>query len=177
MTVLSDFVNGIVSLPEFIPYVFQVMSLLLEMHKNEIPSSYMALFPHLLQPVLWERTGNIPPLVRLLQAYLERGASTIASAAADKIVSAWGRVGVWAWGHGHLSFQTVRSSSKQLGCAQFGAYIQRQTNTVNVDFWVLFYYMDKMNSRLLVFLSAKMKNFCKQVNFHSFPVLFASLCV
>lgn len=47
----------------------------------------MALFPHLLQPVLWERTGNIPPLVRLLQAYLERGANTIASAAADKIVS------------------------------------------------------------------------------------------
>lgn len=80
-------VNVIVSLLEFIPYVFQVMSLLLEMHKNEIPSSYMALFPHLLQPVLWERTGNIPPLVRLLQAYLERGASTIASAAADKIVS------------------------------------------------------------------------------------------
>ncbi|XP_010190560.1 PREDICTED: exportin-2 isoform X2 [Mesitornis unicolor] len=70
---------------EFIPYVFQVMSLLLEMHKNEIPSSYMALFPHLLQPVLWERTGNIPPLVRLLQAYLERGANTIASVAADKI--------------------------------------------------------------------------------------------
>ncbi|EMP35747.1 Exportin-2 [Chelonia mydas] len=70
---------------EFIPYVFQVMSLLLEMHKNDIPSSYMALFPHLLQPVLWERTGNIPPLVRLLQAYLEKGANTIASAAADKI--------------------------------------------------------------------------------------------
>lgn len=70
---------------EFIPYVFQVMSLLLEMHKNDIPSSYMALFPHLLQPVLWERSGNIPPLVRLLQAYLERGANTIASAAADKI--------------------------------------------------------------------------------------------
>uniref|UniRef100_A0A6I8MZ53 Exportin-2 n=1 Tax=Ornithorhynchus anatinus TaxID=9258 RepID=A0A6I8MZ53_ORNAN len=70
---------------EFIPYVFQVMSLLLETHKNDIPSSYMALFPHLLQPVLWERTGNIPPLVRLLQAYLERGSNTIASVAADKI--------------------------------------------------------------------------------------------
>lgn len=73
---------------EFIPYVFQVMSLLLETHKNDIPSSYMALFPHLLQPVLWERTGNIPALVRLLQAFLERGSNTIASAAADKIVSA-----------------------------------------------------------------------------------------
>ncbi|XP_006881683.1 PREDICTED: exportin-2 isoform X2 [Elephantulus edwardii] len=70
---------------EFIPYVFQVMSLLLETHKNDIPSSYMALFPHLLQPVLWERTGNIPALVRLLQAFLERGSSTIATAAADKI--------------------------------------------------------------------------------------------
>ncbi|XP_043944905.1 exportin-2 [Protopterus annectens] len=70
---------------EFIPYVFQVMSLLLEMHTSDIPLSYMSLFPHLLQPVLWERTGNIPPLVRLLQAYLERGANTITSTAADKI--------------------------------------------------------------------------------------------
>lgn len=71
---------------EFLPYVFQVMSLLLEIHSNSIPSSYMALFPHLLQPVLWERTGNIPPLVRLLQAYLEKGGASIAGSAADKIV-------------------------------------------------------------------------------------------
>uniref|UniRef100_A0A3Q0SLW7 Exportin-2 n=1 Tax=Amphilophus citrinellus TaxID=61819 RepID=A0A3Q0SLW7_AMPCI len=70
---------------EFLPYVFQVMSLLLEIHSNSIPASYMALFPHLLQPVLWERTGNIPPLVRLLQAYLEKGGATIANSAADKI--------------------------------------------------------------------------------------------
>lgn len=75
------------SLAEFLPYVFQVMSLLLEIHSDSIPSSYMALFPHLLQPVLWERTGNIPPLVRLLQAFLEKGASSISSSAADKIVS------------------------------------------------------------------------------------------
>uniref|UniRef100_H0W8W7 Exportin-2 n=1 Tax=Cavia porcellus TaxID=10141 RepID=H0W8W7_CAVPO len=66
---------------EFILYVFQVMSLLLETHKNDIPSSYMALFLHLLQPVLWERTGNIPALVRLLQAFLERSSNTTASAA------------------------------------------------------------------------------------------------
>ncbi|TWW62129.1 Exportin-2 [Takifugu flavidus] len=70
---------------EFLPYVFQVMSLLLEIHSDSIPASYMALFPHLLQPVLWERTGNIPPLVRLLQAFLEKGASSISSSAADKI--------------------------------------------------------------------------------------------
>uniref|UniRef100_A0A3Q2FGW3 Exportin-2 n=1 Tax=Cyprinodon variegatus TaxID=28743 RepID=A0A3Q2FGW3_CYPVA len=70
---------------EFLPYVFQVMSLLLEIHSNSIPASYMALFPHLLQPILWERTGNIPPLVRLLQAYLEKGGAAIATSAADKI--------------------------------------------------------------------------------------------
>lgn len=101
------------SLPEFIPYVFQVMSLLLEMHKNEIPSSYMALFPHLLQPVLWERTGNIPPLVRLLQAFLERGASTIASAAADKIVSACPGSQP-ASTRAELSLHTISNCSKQL---------------------------------------------------------------
>ncbi|XP_039590825.1 exportin-2 [Polypterus senegalus] len=71
---------------EFVPYVFQVMSLLLEMHtSSEVPASYMVLFPHLLQPVLWERAGNIPPLVRLLQAYLHKGGVTIANVAADKI--------------------------------------------------------------------------------------------
>lgn len=63
------------------------MSLLLEIHSNSIPSSYMALFPHLLQPVLWERSGNIPPLVRLLQAYLQKGGACIANTSADKIVS------------------------------------------------------------------------------------------
>uniref|UniRef100_A0A3Q3JW21 Exportin-2 n=1 Tax=Monopterus albus TaxID=43700 RepID=A0A3Q3JW21_MONAL len=68
---------------EFLPYLFQVMSLLLELYSGSVP--YMALFPHLLQPVLWERTGNIPPLVRLLQAYLEKGSATIASSATDKI--------------------------------------------------------------------------------------------
>jgi len=37
----------------------------------------MALFPHLLAPALWERPGNIPPLVRLIQAYIEKGAKQI----------------------------------------------------------------------------------------------------
>ena len=66
-----------VSSTEFIPYVFQILSLLLEMHTDSIPDPYMALFPHLLLPVLWERPGNIPPLVRLLQAFIERGSKQI----------------------------------------------------------------------------------------------------
>nr|XP_006818921.1 PREDICTED: exportin-2-like [Saccoglossus kowalevskii] len=67
---------------EFMPYVFQIMSMMLEMH-SDVPEAYMALFPHLLVPVLWERFGNIPALVRLLQAFIEKGADTIA--AADKV--------------------------------------------------------------------------------------------
>lgn len=62
---------------EFIPYVFQVLSLLLELHDSEVPEPYMALFPCLLVPVLWERPGNIHPLVRLLQAYIAKGANRI----------------------------------------------------------------------------------------------------
>merc|ERR1712050_27561 len=44
---------------EFIPYVFQIMSLLLEMHKTSVPEPYMQLLPFLITPVLWERPGNI----------------------------------------------------------------------------------------------------------------------
>ena len=50
------------------------------MHTDSVPAPYMALFPHLLMPVLWERMGNIPPLVRLLQAYVEKGAKQIEAA-------------------------------------------------------------------------------------------------
>lgn len=42
---------------EFLPYVFQVLSLLLEI-RHEIPEPYMELFPLLLSTVLWERNGT-----------------------------------------------------------------------------------------------------------------------
>uniref|UniRef100_A0A5S6QFA0 Exportin-2 n=1 Tax=Trichuris muris TaxID=70415 RepID=A0A5S6QFA0_TRIMR len=58
---------------DFVPYVFQVLSLMLNMRvgKGEgIPEAYMALYPFILQPCLWERRGYVPALVRLLEAYL-----------------------------------------------------------------------------------------------------------
>jgi len=56
---------------EFIPYVFQLLSLLLESHKNQsIPESYKILLPPLLQPPLWESRGNIPALIKYLKAFL-----------------------------------------------------------------------------------------------------------
>ena len=48
----------------------QVLSLMLELQNQTIPSQYMALFPFLLTPLLWERPGSIPPLTRLIQAFI-----------------------------------------------------------------------------------------------------------
>ena len=64
---------------EFVPYVFQILSLLLELHEGEasVPDPYMALFPHLLVPLLWERPANIHPLVRLLQAFIQTGSHQV----------------------------------------------------------------------------------------------------
>lgn len=65
---------------EFIPYVFQILALLLELQTNQnIPETYMALFPCLLSPVLFERQANIHPLNRLLQAFISHGSHQIAA--------------------------------------------------------------------------------------------------
>ena len=63
---------------EFVPYCFQIMSLMLELHSTgSVPGPYMALFSFLLVPLLWERPANIHPLVRLLQAFISRGPSQV----------------------------------------------------------------------------------------------------
>ncbi len=54
------------------------MAMLLElMPSSTLTPAYVALFSSLLSPALWERQGNIPALVRLLQAYLLKGAPQI----------------------------------------------------------------------------------------------------
>ncbi|XP_045624076.1 exportin-2 isoform X1 [Procambarus clarkii] len=55
-----------------IPYVFQIISLLLERQNSEVPEAYLSLLPFLVMPVLWERPGYVAPMVRLLQAYIEK---------------------------------------------------------------------------------------------------------
>lgn len=60
------------------------MALLLELQTGpDVPESYMALFPCLLAPVLFEKKGNIHPLNRLLQAFVRHGAHQVI--AQDKI--------------------------------------------------------------------------------------------
>lgn len=64
-------------LQEFHPYVFQIFSQLIELRPSPLPGMYMALFQPLLTPVLWERPGNIPALVRLVRAYLAKAVQQI----------------------------------------------------------------------------------------------------
>lgn len=58
---------------EFTPYVFQMLSLLLELHSETgVPEVYTALYPCLLSPLLWDRPGNVRPLVRLLLSFVRK---------------------------------------------------------------------------------------------------------
>ncbi|KOC66626.1 Exportin-2 [Habropoda laboriosa] len=69
---------------EFLPYVFQILALLLELRTTQdIPEAYLALFPCLLSSVLFERQANIHPLNRLLRAFISHSAHHII--AQDKI--------------------------------------------------------------------------------------------
>jgi exportin-2 (importin alpha re-exporter) len=65
---------------EFTPYVFQLLAQLLEFRPEGtgLGDAYSSLFPPLLSPAIWEKKGNIPALVRLLQAYLKKAARELA---------------------------------------------------------------------------------------------------
>lgn len=65
--------------PEFVPYVFQLMSQMLELHASDVPADYRTLLPFLLQPASWQQKGSIPGLVRLLKAFLKRDGRQMAA--------------------------------------------------------------------------------------------------
>lgn len=66
---------------EFVPFVFQILSQMLELHTTqELPASYTALLPSLLTPALWQSRSNVPALVRLLQAFLAKGGDEFVTA-------------------------------------------------------------------------------------------------
>ncbi|KAI8825582.1 Cse1-domain-containing protein [Fimicolochytrium jonesii] len=58
-------------IPEFMPYAFQIMSQMLDFHPvGQVPETYQKMLHSLLMPVLWQSSGNIPALIRLLRSYL-----------------------------------------------------------------------------------------------------------
>jgi len=64
---------------EFTPYVFQLLAQMIESYPvgAHLPDSYMAIFPALLTPLMWDRRANVTPLVRLLKAYLSNNPQAI----------------------------------------------------------------------------------------------------
>eukprot|EP00252_Welwitschia_mirabilis_P008441 TRINITY_DN2027_c0_g1_i1.p1 TRINITY_DN2027_c0_g1~~TRINITY_DN2027_c0_g1_i1.p1 ORF type:complete len:966 (-),score=126.84 TRINITY_DN2027_c0_g1_i1:393-3290(-) len=57
---------------EFVPYTLQLLAQLIEIHQPPLPSTYMPIFELLLSPETWQKKANVPALVRLLQAYLQK---------------------------------------------------------------------------------------------------------
>ncbi|XXG74047.1 hypothetical protein AAC387_Pa07g2868 [Persea americana] len=57
---------------EFWPYTFQILAQLVDIHMPPLPPNYMQLFELLLSPASWKRSANVPALVRLLQAFLQK---------------------------------------------------------------------------------------------------------
>jgi len=50
---------------------------MIESHPGALPGSYMGIFPALLVPMLWDRSANVTPLVRLLEAYLRKAPNEV----------------------------------------------------------------------------------------------------
>ena len=63
---------------EFIPYVFQILAVLLSYRPTVgLSEPYKALIQPLLMPVLWERKGNVPALTDLIVSYIRKGMQDI----------------------------------------------------------------------------------------------------
>ncbi|KXN81985.1 Exportin-2 [Leucoagaricus sp. SymC.cos] len=65
---------------QYIPYSFQILAQMLELHSTDVPAEYRNLLPFLLTPAVWQQKGSIPGLVKLLKAFLTRdGAQMLAN--------------------------------------------------------------------------------------------------
>ena len=60
------------------PYTFQILSQMLELHATEMPAGYRGLLPLLLTPAPWAQKGSIPGLVRYIKASLDRDGAEMA---------------------------------------------------------------------------------------------------
>ena len=65
---------------EYIPYVFQVLAQMLELHTSGVPDAYRGLLPMLLKVDAWAQKGSVPGLVKLLKAFLARDAQAMVAA-------------------------------------------------------------------------------------------------
>jgi exportin-2 (importin alpha re-exporter) len=108
---------------EFAPYVFQILSQLVEVRPPPLPAAYLALFPPLLCPVLWERPGNVPALVRLLQAYLAHApAEVVAGRHLDGVLGVFQKL-IASRAHDHEGFFILNSLVEYLDVSAWSQHM------------------------------------------------------
>lgn len=144
---------------EFVPYVFQLYSQLLEARPAGSPltESYRALLSPILTPTLWERKGNIPALTDLLRAFIVKGMREIIE---GNLVT--GILGV---------FQKLLSSKS----TEKEAFLLLDTLFVNMPLPNLSPYIVTIFQLLLTRMQEQMKDGNKQVKFCRFFI--HSLCL
>ena len=108
---------------EFTPYVFQILSLLLEVTSTTVSNTYMTIFPALLTPLLWERQGNIPALVRLLQAYLQKGSRLIVQSNSIPAILGIFQKLIASKTHDHEGFYILESIVEYCSPEEFSQYM------------------------------------------------------
>ncbi|KAJ0590304.1 putative importin-beta domain, exportin-2, armadillo-like helical, exportin-2, central [Helianthus annuus] len=64
---------------EFFPYAFQLLAQLVDLNRPPVPPHYMQIFDILLTPELWDKSANVPALVRLLQSFLQQAPNELNS--------------------------------------------------------------------------------------------------
>lgn len=57
---------------EFFPYAFQLLAQLVDLNRPPLPGHYVQIFEILLLPDSWKKSANVPALVRLLRAFLQK---------------------------------------------------------------------------------------------------------
>ncbi|EFJ27823.1 hypothetical protein SELMODRAFT_95055 [Selaginella moellendorffii] len=63
---------------EFQPYAFQILAQLIESRGQPIPREYLVIFPVLIDQRFWQKSANVPAIIRLLQAFLLKAPREIA---------------------------------------------------------------------------------------------------
>ncbi|CAF4044851.1 unnamed protein product, partial [Rotaria sp. Silwood2] len=112
---------------EFVPYALQILGFLLESHSSgstPLPEAYRILFQSILIPAFWDRSGNIPALSRLLQAYIEKAGETIVLEKLTIVLGIFQRLVSQSKVHDHEGFAILNSLVVHLSRIQLENYFK-----------------------------------------------------
>ncbi len=102
---------------EFAPYVFQVMSQLMNVHTGALPATYTQLVDPILNPTMWERRGYVPSMVQFLEVYIRKdSASVLANNKMEPILGVFNKL-------------VASKATDHLACACFVPYSKCSTRT------------------------------------------------